>query len=151
MTDAAQIEHAKSSDLPAITVLLQVVDLPIDGIEPFIDNFLVVRSSLAVAGPEILLGCVGLETYGEYGLLRSLAVHPDRQGLGIGKQLINQIIQIAKEKFVSKIFVLTDTAEELFKNLGFTMISRDKVPEVLLQSLEFTTLCPDTGPMVKEI
>ena len=40
MTDAPQIEHAKNSDLPAITVLLQAVDLPIDGIEPFIDNFL---------------------------------------------------------------------------------------------------------------
>lgn len=151
MTDALKIEHAQNNDLPAITVLLQEVNLPTEGIEPFIDNFLVVRSPEAVAGPEIILGCVGLETYGEYALLRSLAVHPDRQHLGIGKQLINQIIQIAKEKFVSNIYILPETAEELFKNLGFTRIPRDTVPEVLLQSLEFTTLCPDIDPMVKAI
>ncbi len=151
VTSELPIENAEHLDFPAITALLQGTDLPPDGIEHHLDDFLVVRSSEAMAGPDILVGCVGLETYGKSGLLRSLAVHPSFQGTGLGTRLISGITQTARNKGIARLYLLTNTAENFFRKLGFRFVSRDEVPEEVRQSIEFTTLCKESPSMMKEI
>lgn len=92
-----------------------------------------------------------LSAFGESALLRSLAVHPDFQGTGLGSQLVNRIIEVAKRKGITRLFLLTDTAEEYFKKKGFVNVSRDKVPEDMKQSIEFTTLCTSSPSLMREI
>ena len=151
MSEDFLIESARTDDLSAIESLLKAVNLPTEGVESFLDNFLVVRKSKADIGSENIFGCIGLESYGPDALLRSLAIHPDIQGQGMGKRLVERITRDAKERGISSLYVLTDTAEELIKKLGFSVTSRDTVSEALLQSVEFTTLCADATLLVKEI
>ena len=151
MTDELQIVKATNGDLASIVALLQDTNLPPDGIESHLDNFLIIRHSEAVAGPEFLVGSVGLEIYGESALLRSLAVHPDYQNRGVGTRLVHEITKVAKEKGITRLFLLTDTAEEYFKMKGYAVVSRNQVPEDMKQSIEFTTLCTSSPSMMKEI
>ncbi len=151
MSNELQIENAKDTDHAAVVVLLQETDLPPDGIELHMEDFLIVRHPEAVAGPEFLVGSVGLEIYGEAALLRSLAVHHDFQGTGLGTRLVNNIVEVAKGKGITRLFLLTDTAEDFFKKRGFVVVTRDKVPEDMKQSIEFTTLCTSSPSMMREI
>ncbi|MFW9817551.1 MAG: arsenic resistance N-acetyltransferase ArsN2 [Candidatus Thorarchaeota archaeon] len=151
MTWDFKIENAKESDHAAVVVLLQETDLPPDGIELHMENFLIIRHPEAVAGPEFLIGSVGLEIYEDSALLRSLAVHPDFQGKGLGSRLVNSIIDFAKGKGIHHLFLLTDTAEKFFEKRGWVVVTRDKIPEDMKQSVEFTTLCTSSPSMMKEI
>lgn len=151
MTNDLKIEKAKNSDYSALVGLLKETNLPPDGIEPHLMNFLVIRYSEADVDSEYLIGSVGLEVYGKSALLRSLAVHPDFQGTGLGSRLVKQIIDVAKKKGITRLYLLTDTAEEYFKRKGFVYVTRDKIPSDMKQSVEFTTLCTSSPSMMKEI
>ena len=151
MRDELIIERAMEFDHAAIVVLLKKVGLPPDGIKPHLENFLIIRHSEAVAGPEFLIGLVGIEVYSESALLRSLAIHPDYQGLGLGTRLVDSIIEVAKGMSVNRLFLLTDTAEEYFKKKGFINVTRDQVPNEMKQSVEFTTLCTSSPSLMLEI
>lgn len=144
-------EKAKESDYSLIVALLQTTKLPPDGIEPHLENFLVIRHPNENAGPEILIGSVGLEIYGESALLRSFAVHPDFQGAGLGTRLVESITELAKKKGITRLFLLTDTAERYFLKKGFVVVTRDRVPEDMKQSVEFSTLCTSSPSMMREI
>jgi len=146
-----KIEEARKSDHVALVDLLKRTNLPPDGIEPHLNNFLVIRHTEATAGSEFLVGSVGLEIYGGSALLRSLVVHPDFQRIGLGTRLVDRIIKVAKEKGINHLFLLTDTAEEYFKKKGFVTVTRDQVPYEMKQSVEFTTLCTSSPSMMREI
>lgn len=147
MEDHLHIEKATDDDYTEIVALLKDTDLPPDGIESNLADFLVVRAPDGSA----ILGCVGLEVYQDSALLRSLAVHPSAQRKGIGTHLVKEISQHARDLGISKLFLLTETAEKLFIKLGFTRVSRAEVPVNVLNSIEFTTLCTEAPAMMKSI
>ena len=151
MRDGILIEDANESDRAAIVVLLQNTNLLPDGIESHLKNVIVIRHPEAVAGLEFLVGSAGLEIYGKSALLRSLAVHPDFQGTGLGTRLVNRIIDVAKGKGITHLFLLTDSAEDYFKKRGFVVVGRNLVPDDMKQSIEFTTLCTSSPSMMREI
>ncbi len=151
MKSELKIKAAKKEDYGAVEVLLRKTDLPPDEIELHMGNFLVIQHPEADRGSELLVGSVGLEIYEDSALLRSLAVHPDFQGTGLGSRLVDRIIEGAKGKGISRLFLLTDTAEEFFKKRGFAVVTRDKVPYDMKQSIEFTTLCTSSPSMMREI
>jgi amino-acid N-acetyltransferase len=151
MRNDLKIEEAHISDHAAVVVLLLDVNLPPDGIELNMENFLIIRHPEAAAGPDFLIGSVGFEIYKDSALFRSLAVHPDFQGMGLGSRLVNSMIEIAKGKGINRLFLLTDTAEKFFEKRGWVVVTRDKVPEDVKQSIEFTTLCTSSPSMMKDI
>ncbi len=151
MRNELKIEAANKKDYDAVEVLLRKTDLPPDEIELHMGNFLVIRHPEADRGSELLVGSVGLEIYGDSALLRSLAVHPDFQGTGLGSRLVDSITEVAKGKGITHLFLLTDTAEDFFKKRGFVVVTRDKVPYDMKQSIEFTTLCTSSPSMMREI
>ncbi len=151
MNNKLEIEGAKKSDLAAIKVLLQSTELPTDGIEAHLENFLVIRNPKGISGSDLLVGSIGLEVYRKSALLRSLAVHPNFQGSGLGTRLVDSIINVAKKKGITQLFLLTDTAEDFFKKKGFVIVEREKVPEEMKKSIEFTTLCTSSPSMMRAI
>lgn len=151
MHSGLKIERVMVSDHAAIFVLLQKVGLPPDGIEDHLKDFLIIRHPEAAAGPEFLIGSIGIEVYGDSALLRSLAIHPDYQGRGLGTKLINGVIEVAKNRGITRLFLLTDTAEEYFKKKGFINVNRDQVPIDMKQSVEFTNLCNSSPSLMLEI
>ena len=129
------IEAAKNSKTSVIE-LLRKENLPVDDLPEFLDNFLLARENGA------LIGVVGLELYGEYTLLRSMAVARAFRGNGIASDLIVSIESLARTNKVKTVYLLTETASGYFKKKGYLQIGRDEVPAEVQSSSEFSHVCP---------
>ena len=129
------MRRASPEDWPAIEALLQESGLPVTGARDHLDDFI-------VAGPDQVLGCVGLERYGSTGLLRSLAVSPDQRGNGLGRALVDACLSHARASGITTLVLLTQTAESLFARMGFRRVERTEVPETVKASAEFRGACP---------
>lgn len=140
------INFAEHKDEMHIKKLLSEASLPYEDISKNICDFLI-----ASINNEII-GVVGIEILGEFGLLRSLAVTPSQQGNGIGKLLCNRMISYASLNGVKKLYLLTTTAKSFFENFNFKKIAREDVKEVIKNTNEYSEICPVSAVvMVKEI
>lgn len=92
-----------------------------------------------------LVGTGGLEYYGEYALLRSLAVKIDSRGLSIGSFITKDLIAQAQKKKLKGVYLLTETANGFFRLKGFKNILREEVPAPVKASSEFSHVCPSTA------
>lgn len=124
--------------------LLAVEGLPAADLPQTLENFLVAIKSAKV------VGAIGLEIYGDAGLLRSLAVVKEERGQGIAGKLVKRIEYLAKLKNLSALFLLTETATNYFKDKRFKIIERDEVPALLQASSEFSHVCPLSAVVMKK-
>lgn len=60
--------------------------------------------------------------------IRSLAVHPQKRKLGIGKTLVKACLKDAKHLQITRVFTLTYQSE-FFKKLGFKEIDKNTLPQ----------------------
>ncbi|MFW9906576.1 MAG: arsenic resistance N-acetyltransferase ArsN2 [Candidatus Thorarchaeota archaeon] len=139
------ITKSSTHDLPEVLKLLKQVDLPTEGVKEHFHNFFIIKKD------DMTVGCAGIEIYEHVGLLRSLAIHPSFQGKGNGHQMVNKIEEYSAEKGISKIYLLTETAEKFFLKLGYKIIPREETDLKIKQTIEFTTLCPSAPVMVKNL
>ena len=86
------LRPASSSDLAAVERLLTQTGLPTAGVAEIFatspGDFVVAEET---PGGE-LLAVAGLEVSGEYALLRSVAVRPDRRQHGLGRELVRRLV-----------------------------------------------------------
>jgi amino-acid N-acetyltransferase len=132
-------KRATLNDTDYIKKLLAKYDLPSEDISEHLEHFFIAEIK------NKLIGVVGLELYGEFGLLRSLAVESSYRNKKIGKQLYNQIAMYAIQRKIEKLYLLTTTAATYFIKLGFKEIDRNKVPIGIQSTNEFQNLCPSTA------
>lgn len=130
---------ARPIDLPGVRSLLSDAGLPSEDIEPHIGHFILAKNG---AG---LVGCVGLEPAGDFGLLRSLAVAPGFRGCGLGNDLCDRLTQQASNLGVKELYLLTTSAEGFFARRGFARIERREAPEAIRATEEFRMCCPSTA------
>lgn len=99
-----------------------------------------------------LIGCIGIETYGTHGLLRSLAVTEAHKGTGIGKQLLDELCVASRRKGIHRMHLLTTTADGYFKRYGFSIAERSQAPNSIANTKEFSEICPSSSVyMVKKL
>jgi amino-acid N-acetyltransferase len=134
-----RIRHATNADLPAVEKLLSASDLPIDGVRDNFSSFLVAESDGKIAG------AIGLEEFGAVALLRSAVVSPEHRGSGIGRRLVERLLEGAEVAGIEQLYLLTTTAEKYFPRFGFTHTTRSAVPDAVKESAEFNGACPDTA------
>jgi amino-acid N-acetyltransferase len=134
-----QIRSAINSDLAAVEKLLAASDLPTEGVRDNFSTFVVADDNGAIAG------VIGLEKYGSVALLRSAVVAPDHRGSGVGRRLVEQLLERAEEAGIDELYLLTTTAEKYFPRFGFTRTTRAAVPDAVKSSAEFRGACPDTA------
>ena len=66
-----------------------------------------------------IVGCAALEIYNKKLCeLRSLAVDPNTQGMGVGKKLVRACVELAENEGIFEIMAIS-TAEDFFKACGF--------------------------------
>lgn len=94
---------------------------------------------------EKLIGTGALELYGQYGLLRSLAVNDALRGRSLGSRITDELIAMAAKHKLKSIYLLTNSARLFFKRKGFTDVDRKKVPDEVKGSSEFSGLCDDSA------
>ena len=102
-------KKANSSDLSNIFDLLKSVDLPIEGVTENVANFI-----LYYASSGELICCAGLEIYDKSALLRSVAVHSDHQGMGLGKVFAPETVYYRAGIFRPGISVRPEPASRLW-------------------------------------
>ncbi len=135
-SDAPTLRQAAAADWPAVEALLGAHQLPREGARQHLDHFIVAEQHGRV------IGCIGLERYGDAGLLRSCAVAQTHRGTGIGALLTRALLDGARRAGLRQLVLLTTTAENYFARFGFVQISRDAIPVELQDSAEFRGACP---------
>jgi amino-acid N-acetyltransferase len=134
---------ATPSDLAEIRQLLSSEGLPIEDLnEASVKHFLVLREAASV------IGAVGLESHGEFVLLRSLVVARDHRSCGLGVTLVDAAELLAATRGASSIFLLTTTAANFFATRGFRIVAREEVPAQIKRTTEFASLCPATATVM---
>lgn len=55
------------------------------------------------------------------------------------------MIEYARELGISSLYLLTTTAQGYFSNLGFAVIPREKAPEAIQRTRQFSGICPSSA------
>jgi amino-acid N-acetyltransferase len=124
--------------------LLSTEKLPTSDLPVMLNNFFVAVDDHGVSG------VAGLEVYGNYGLLRSLAVNQNSRGRGIAADLVSKIESLAADKGLEAIYLLTETAKDYFERKGYEHIARMDIPEAVKASSEFTHVCPESATAMQK-
>jgi len=130
------VRAATASDVTLLLRFLSDLRLPTAGVEEWWSDFTVAESDGA------LIGVAGIERYADGVLLRSVAVDPGWRSSGLGRALVEGLLDRAARAGNRDAYLLTTTAERYFPLLGFTVITRAAVPPSVQQSVEFREACP---------
>ena len=133
---ASWVRPATSGDWESIAQLLTERHLPTDGARDHLAAFVV-----ATVGSS-LLGCAGIERYGDVGLVRSVAVAEDAGGRGVGAELVRALLERARALGLRELYLLTTSAAGYFPRFGFEPIARESLPSSLQASEEMRGACP---------
>ena len=117
--------------------------MPLDGLDQ--------TARIVVARDEQLVGTAALEMYPDGALLRSVAVASQAHGQGLGHELTEAALRIARDAGAPAVFLLTTTAEHFFPKFGFARIERHDVPASVQTSVEFTTACPSSATVMRKL
>jgi N-acetylglutamate synthase-like GNAT family acetyltransferase len=127
---------AREEDRDAIAALLASCGLPHTDIAPHLPYFTLAREDGHI------IGVIGVEVHGRDGLMRSLAVAPDHRGRGVARRLYAMLLKSARGLGITRLYLLTATAQSWFQLLGFRAVPRDEVPEAIRSTEEFRAFCP---------
>ncbi|MDQ7859055.1 MAG: GNAT family N-acetyltransferase [Armatimonadota bacterium] len=141
-----EIAAATAADVEAIRALLVASGLAADRVADRLDGFLVVREGGRV------VACACLDDHGEAGLLRSVAVAPERRGSGLARALVAALLARARRRGHVAVYLLTSTAEGYFTRFGFRPVERARVRPAVLTSDQFAERggCTTSTVMVLE-
>jgi amino-acid N-acetyltransferase len=137
------LRRAVPADHESIATLLRGLDLPTEGVSEWLDHFWIAEHQGQV------VGVAGMERYGDSGLLRSVAVTLAWRSTGIGRTLVERVLEEGRTNGVREVYLLTTTAEQYFPRLGFACVDRACVPAALHASAEFTGACPDSAVVMR--
>ncbi|MCE5284473.1 MAG: GNAT family N-acetyltransferase [Pelosinus sp.] len=138
------VRRAKASDLAQIKELLIVSDLPTVGVEKAGEHFLVADNGQVI-------GILGVLCEGKKALLRSFAVRSPYRSKGIGGSLVTAMLQALKSQNIQEVYLLTETATDYFKQIGFFCIDRIVMPENMLKESGLDQACPCSSKGMKYV
>jgi amino-acid N-acetyltransferase len=141
---AAAVRPATGEDHVAVIGLLEAASLPVAGVPPLLEDFYVAERAGRI------VGAIGVERYGRYGLLRSAVVDPSARGTGVGEALVERVLRHAREGDLRAVYLLTTTAEGYFPRFGFERIAREDVPGEVKVSVEFREACPASAVVMRK-
>jgi amino-acid N-acetyltransferase len=128
----------------AIIALLSEEKLPVTDLPDSLHNFAITSEDSGVTG------VIGLEVYGNYGLLRSLAVNRNFRNRGIANALLLHIEKFAVTINLKAILLLTETASGYFCKKGYSVVTRATIPAEVRQSSEFSHGCPQSATVMQK-
>ncbi len=146
MTVQTRYRTATDSDLQRIKRFVKDNGLPELGVDQWVRNFVIAETQ-----DGFLIGVAGLEIYGKSGLLRSVAVDKRHRRQGLGRGLVECIVENAKGRGIASLYLLTEDASAYFKRLGFEIVDRGGIDEAVKASVEFTQICKSATAMHRAI
>jgi amino-acid N-acetyltransferase len=131
--------QAVAPDAPALANALRAEGLPVSDVGKPNQSF------FSFSFGDDIIGYVGLERYGDAGLLRSLVVASSYKGQGHGAALVAHAVGQAAQSGITSLWLLTNTARPFFEHLGWQVVDRHAAPDAVSKSEEFASLCPSSA------
>jgi N-acetylglutamate synthase-like GNAT family acetyltransferase len=127
----AVIRKANKQDLESLQAFLSRANRGTDGLTAETINYFLLLENI----DGTIRGSLGIEAFGEFGLLRSLVVTPGQADKEIFV-LFDQMVQLAKEKGMKNLFLATNKSVALpfFELMGFQRVEREELPSEFNQS-----------------
>lgn len=130
LPDSLEVRPAQPEDVAGIQVLLNhyasLGDLLPRTKNDIIENLAHFR---VIANADQIIACGSLEHFTEeLAEIRSLMVAADIKGGGLGRKIVETLIDIAKQRQVKRLMALT-YVPEFFHKLGFKTVNKDIFPE----------------------
>ena len=116
------VRRARTSDVPAIKQLVDTYAGKILLEKNLVTLYEAVQEFWVAERDEEVLGCGALHVlWGDLGEIRTVAVHPKVQGHGVGHRVVEQLLEVARDLQLKRVFVLTFETD-FFGRHGFTEI-----------------------------
>ena len=131
------LRKATPADGPALQRLLGDAKLPLAGLAD--------TSLFVVEDEDRIIGAIGFERHGDLGLLRSLVVHPDHRGAGLGDFLLDAGLQEMRRAGLQEAYGLTETIAPWLERLGWDELPQKDLPAALRSSKELQGVCAETA------
>ena len=116
------VRRARTSDVPAIKQLVDTYAGKILLEKNLVTLYEAVQEFWVAELAGDVVGCGALHVlWSDLGEIRTVAVDPATTGHGVGRSIVNQLLEVARELQLKRIFVLTFETE-FFGRHGFTEI-----------------------------
>ena len=122
--------------MASLEELVPAEGLPVDDIED--DG----RAFFAFHHAGRCIGFGGIEGDGRDRILRSLVILGAARGRGTGREAVTLLESEARRLGAARLHLLTTTAADFFRKLGYRDHDREDAPETVASSREFAALCP---------
>ncbi|MET8426775.1 amino-acid N-acetyltransferase [Nocardia sp. NPDC004860] len=119
---APVVRRARTSDVPEIKSLIDIYAGRILLEKNLVTLYEAVQEFWVAERDGQILGCGALHVlWADLGEVRTVAVHPDIKGTGAGRLIVEQLIAVARELELKRVFVLTFEVD-FFARHGFAEI-----------------------------
>ena len=78
-----------------------------------------------------------------------MAVEPSYRGSGVGRALVDGVLDLARRLELRSLYLLTTTAREYFQRHGFSDCPRDEAPAAIRETWEFRAGCPSSSAFMR--
>ena len=126
------VRKAKEQDMLPIQRLIAKAGLRDEGIEQYIESFLVVEDE-----DQNLIGTVGIEQYETDGLLRSLVLDSPIWTAQLSLEFLQLTLKYAEEQDMEMVYLCAKGTNALFRQLGFREIEKEEIPDQINSSPHF--------------
>ncbi len=142
---SAEVRPARAEDISRMEALITGEHLPAYGLDEFLETFFV------LADGEQVVGCAGLEVYGQAALLRSVVVAPERRRRDEGRLLVEAAFAEARRRGVARVYLFTMNAGAFFGRLGFREVRPEEFEEAVRASRQYEAVSriPDLRARIK--
>lgn len=139
---------------PSVVVVRPAMMEDVDAIKALVDQFVKTGDLLPRTKREIMVSIgdwvlaevdgkpVGIASLLVYTMtlaeVRSLAVLPETQGVGLGRKIVEAMIEMARERGIPTVFALT-RAVKFFLQLGFEITEKENFPQKIYHACR---ICP---------
>ena len=138
-----QIRPSRADDLEFANALLTQAGLPVDDLEAG-------KLAFTAECDEAIQGVIGIESFGDAALLRSLVIAEPARGKGVGQLLVSALEVASAETGVAEMWLLTIDADGWFSRLGYKVRDRAGAPASIRETREFSGLCPDDAVLMSK-
>jgi N-acetylglutamate synthase-like GNAT family acetyltransferase len=118
-TERCVLRRGRVEDIEWMAQLMVTADLPPLFIAEFVEGFIAVEHEGEV------VGCGGLELYGDAGVIRSVVVDQRARGLGFGRRMAELLAEDARRSGARDLYLFTLEAHAFWLALGFDDVSLD--------------------------
>ncbi|HEY5638723.1 MAG TPA: GNAT family N-acetyltransferase [Dehalococcoidia bacterium] len=130
---------AHLEDIPAITQLMAPESLPAVQIAEWLSSFWVLDEGGTI------VGCAGIDRYGEAAVLRSVVVAESLRGSGEGARMTERALAFARDDGARRCYLFTMTAPEFFARFGFERCGLDDFEPAARESWQWQGVSGNEG------